>query len=166
MEIWKHIPGYSNYQVSNFGNVRSLNRVTKGRRRKGKLLNPNIDSTGYRTVNIYQDCIVKRFRVHQLVAMAFLGYTPNGHKKVIDHIDNNPLNNNVNNLQIISQRENSSKDKRGYSSKYVGVSWCKTTKKWYSCIKIKGKTKNLGYYNCELEAQKAYEKALINFKPA
>lgn len=166
MEIWKHIPGYDNYQVSNFGNVRSLNRVTKGRKLKGKLLNPNIDSTGYRTVNIYQDCVVKRFRVHQLVAMAFLKYTPNGHKKVIDHIDNNPLNNNINNLQIISQRENSSKDKSGYSSKYVGVSWCNTSKRWYSCIKIEGKTKNLGYYGCEDQARKAYEKALINFKSA
>ena len=41
----------------------------------------------------------KQFHVHILMAIAFLGYTPNGNKIVVDHIDNNPLNNTLENLK-------------------------------------------------------------------
>ena len=53
--------------------------------------------------------------------MAFFGHVPGGYKIVVDHIDNNRLNNHVSNLQLITQRENSSKDRKNGTSQYTGV---------------------------------------------
>jgi len=50
--------------------------------------------------------------LHQILASVFLGHTINKFDKIIDHIDNNPLNNNINNLQIVTPRFNSIKDKK------------------------------------------------------
>ena len=47
------------------------------------------------------------------------------HKLVVDHINNDPLDNRLENLQLISHRYNLSKDKKGGSSKFTGVSWDK-----------------------------------------
>jgi hypothetical protein len=98
-------------------------------------------------------------QIHRLVAMAFLGYDENT-DSVIDHIDNNSLNNHVDNLQITTTRYNSSKDRKNKSSKYTGVCWYKPSKKWMSQIYINGKVKNLGYYISEEEAYQAYQNAL------
>ena len=48
--------------------------------------------------------------LHQVLASVFLGHTINKFDKIIDHIDNNPLNNNINNLQIVTPRFNIIKD--------------------------------------------------------
>ena len=95
-----------------------------------------------------------------MVSIAFLNHKPCGYKLVVDHIDNNPSNNNVNNLQIITHRENCSKDKRNGTSKYVGVSWSKGMKKWTVNIAFKGKIKHLGYFEDELEASEKYNNFL------
>jgi hypothetical protein len=63
-------------------------------------------------------------------------------------------------MQLVSQRKNTSKDKTGGSSKFVGVSWKKAIKKWQANIQIEGKCKHLGYFYCEIEASKAYQDAL------
>ncbi len=80
-------------------------------------------------------------------------------KIVVDHINNDPLNNKLYNLQLITQRENVSKDKKG-TSKYTGGSWSKTANKWTSNIRINGKIKHLGFYIKEKEAAQAYQKEL------
>jgi hypothetical protein len=85
-----------------------------------------------------------------LVAMAFLNHKPDGtHKIVVDHINNNKLDNRVVNLQLISQRENLSKDRKDGTSKYVGVCWKKSRNKWQVDIKIDGKRKYLGLFTDE-----------------
>ena len=158
MEIWREIKEYEDsYQVSNLGNVKSLNY---NRTNKEKLLKLNINTHGYLTVGLYNGGNVKTFRVHQLVAVAFLNHTINGYKVVVDHINNDKLNNTLGNLQLISQRENVSKDKKGFSSQYIGVYWSKNNKKWSSQIQINGKLKHLGLFNSELIASKAYNTAL------
>jgi len=68
--------------------------------------------------------------------------------------------NNVSNLQLISQRENSSKDRKDGSSQYTGVSWFKKSNKWRSVIYINGKLKHLGLFDNELDASNAYQKTL------
>tara|TARA_R110002096_G_C14282517_1_gene696754 strand:- start:119 stop:592 length:474 start_codon:yes stop_codon:yes gene_type:complete len=156
MEIWKSIKDYEDYEVSNFGNVKSLKFS------KERILKPGTDYGGYLTVVLCKESKLKTFIIHKLVATAFLEHTPCGHKMVVDHIDNNRLNNCLNNLQLISQRKNTSKDREGYSSKYVGVSWSKNNKKWRAEISVDGKSKYLGYFIDELEAHKTYKIALNN----
>ena len=159
-EIWKDITGYEGkYMVSDQGRVKSLKYNNTN---KEKILKPSYHCNGYLIVSLCKDNKPKCIKVHQLVAMEFLGHTPCGMKVVVDHIDNNKTNNNLNNLQLISQRENSSKDRKGGSSEYVGVSWRKDSCKWRSMIRINGKKKHLGFFTNELDASEAYQKALKN----
>lgn len=166
MEVWKDIPGYEGlYQVSNLGKVKSVNRIlitNNGQKRsyKGKNLIPSIGSSGYYGVSISNKKGIKRFRVHILVAMAFLDHKAKGYTNVVDHINNNPLDNRVENLQIVSHRLNCSKDKKGYTSKYVGVRWSKRSKKWRAQITINKKEVHLGLFTDEHDAHLAYQKAL------
>ena len=153
MEIWKDIPSYEGrYQASSLGRIRSL--------RRDCIMAQQKHNAGYLSVALHKGSHKKTFLVHQLIAMAFLNHKPNGHDRVVDHIDNNPLNNNIENLQLTSQRHNCTKDKKGYSSKYVGVSFHSKTGRWVAKIDINGKPTSLGYFTCELAAAKAYNDKL------
>ena len=92
--------------------------------------------------------------------MSFLGHKPNGCKIVVDHINNDKLDNRVENLQVITQRQNSTKDKKGFTSSYAGVSWNKKDNRWRAAIFVNNKVKYLGSYKCELKAAEAYNSAL------
>ena len=102
------------------------------------------------------------FSVHRLVAICFLNHAGfSDAKLVVDHINNIKTDNRVENLQIITNRENTSKNKTSGTSKYIGVSWYSRDSKWQASIRINNKLQSLGRYNCELEASEAYNKALI-----
>jgi len=106
MEIWKDVIGYEGiYQVSNFGRVKSLIYSKK-------ILKNNNCTNGYLFVNLFKDKKIKTALIHRIVYEAFTGVRSNRFY-VIDHIDNDKTNNNLENLQFISQRENSTKDKNG-----------------------------------------------------
>lgn len=154
-EEWKTIKGYPYYRVSNKGRVLSLKRK---RVLKDRLLTQSNDKDGYKLVRLCMNGKATTKSVHQLVVTSFLDYDPKKSDKVIDHIDNVKSNNTLNNLQVISQRENASKDKKG-SSKHTGVCWYKKTSKWRTQINIDGKVKHLGYFDDEKEASAAYLKA-------
>ena len=165
VEIWKDIPGYEGlYQVSSLGRVKSLSREICNSKRcyisKEKILKISISNNGYFKVNLFNFGIEKTFMVHKLVAMAFLNHKPNGYELVIDHINDNKLDNRVENLQIVTQRFNTYKTQGKHSSKHKGVYWCKNRKKWKSAIRINGEKKHLGSFKCELAASYAYQKAL------
>jgi hypothetical protein len=99
-----------------------------------------------------------------LVGMAFLNHKPDGTNKIcIDHINNDKLDNRLTNLQLITNRENTSKDRKGGTSKYVGVR-SSAINKWRAEIYINGKTKNLGTFTDEYEAHLAYQKVLNEYK--
>lgn len=164
MEIWKNIKDFPNYRVSNYGDIKSLERkVDNGyciRTVKEKILKKTLNHRGYYYVTLYNDFGYKRFPVHKLVAIGFLNHTPCGMIEVVDHINNNPKDNRVENLQIITQRENSSKDKKGYTSRYVGVGWSNYHKKWRARIQLNGIDKHLGWYGSEEEARDVYLNAI------
>ena len=154
-EEYRDIKGYEgHYQISDLGRVKS---VKFG---KNKILKQFNTGRGYCSVTLVKDRNKKNCCVHQLVAIAFLRHKPNGHKIVVDHIDNDKLNNNLYNLQLISHRENSSKDKKGGSSDYIGVVWNKLSKKWRARIHINGRTRHLGLFADELEASESYQNEL------
>jgi hypothetical protein len=163
-EIWKDIPGYEGlYQVSNLGRVKSLQReVCNGVRcynKKENILKPNIRLSGHYKVDLYKGLKRHAKSIHQLVAIAFLEHIPNGLSLVVDHIDNDKTNNKLENLQIITQRENASKDRNG-NSKYAGVCYHIRRKKWCVGIIINGKRHHLGSFKDEKEASEVYQNKL------
>lgn len=166
-EIWIDVKGYEDsYQVSNFGNVKSKDKVQEisnyTRFKKGKKLSPAKDSHGYYTVKLYKDGASKTHGLHVVVAISFLNHVPSGVSRVVDHIDNDKSNNNLSNIQVISQRENLSKDKKDKTSKYTGVYLNKqgNRNRWKSVIQNNNKKIFLGYYDCETSAHIAYTRKL------
>ena len=87
----------------------------------------------------------------------------NGMILQIDHVIPDKTNNRIDNLQLLSQRENTSK---GYiqngkkTSQFTGISWHKQNKKWIAHIQINKKLKHLGYFTDEYNAHLVYQKAL------
>ena len=168
-EIWVEIPNYNGiYNISSLGNVKSLSRHVKsgnGYITKERILKPCKNKKGYLNVVLCKENKTKTYSIHILIAMSFLKHIPDKtHYIIVDHIDNNPLNNRLNNLQLISQRENCSKDKKNKSSKYTGVNWDEPTKKWRAMIFFDKKLKHLGLFLSEIEASKVYENALNKLK--
>jgi hypothetical protein len=164
-EIWKDIPNYDGYyQVSNLGRVKTTSNNKTRKERILKLTLNGPEGKKYLAICLSKNSKQKVIKIHQLVAMAFLNHTPCGHKIVVDHIDNNRFNNNLSNLQLITNRENSSKNKTGGTSKYVGVCWNKQKQKWNSEIHIEGKKFLLGQFKNELDAHLAYQKKLKTLK--
>jgi hypothetical protein len=117
-----------------------------------------LNQNGYKQIGIqikgYGNRIVQ---VQQLVASAFLNYKFQGHKAVVDHIDSNPLNNNLDNLRVITQRENVAKERTLKSGLPIGVSFDKSRNKYRTQMKINGKTVSLGRFDTIVEASFAYQ---------
>ena len=102
-EIWKDIPGYEGYyQISNLGNVKSLPRKIIDRNNKikvlsSRILKQHVNPSGHRQVTLFKNCKDNRLYVHRLVAQCFI---PNPNNlPFVNHKDQNPLNNNVGNLE-------------------------------------------------------------------
>ena len=94
-EVWKDVVGYEGlYQVSNLGNVRSVNWGKRGYS-KNLYLKPH--NKGYLQVELFKDKKRKMFMVHRLVAQAFVENANNF--PLVNHKDENKANNNANNLE-------------------------------------------------------------------
>lgn len=94
-EIWKDIVGFEGkYQISNLGNVRSLNYRNSGYARN---LTPKTNCKGYNWVILYNGKIKKPVLIHRLVAKAFID-NPNGYP-IINHKDEIKTNNVADNLE-------------------------------------------------------------------
>lgn len=98
MEIWKDVEGYPNYQVSNMGRVKSLKFG------KERILKSGKNKWGYVLVALCKDGKQKTFKVHRLVASAFIP-NPNNLSQ-INHIDEDKTNNRVDNLEYCDCKYN------------------------------------------------------------
>jgi hypothetical protein len=159
MEEFKEVPGYDGmYQISNFGTLKSFKsgelKVIKGCIRK---------KDGRRLFGLYNGYNTKTVTAAVVIMMAFKSFKPCGNGLVVDHIDNDCTNDRLDNLQIISQRENLSKDTVG-TSEYVGVSWNVSKSKWRSQIRINKINLHLGSFIKEKEAGEMYQLALENIE--
>lgn len=103
----------------------------------------------------------RTFDIHRLLAMAFMSHIPDGHSLIVDHKDNDPTNNRLENLQVITNRENLSKDRINCKSPYTGVFINTRTKNIFSKIYYTDIGQiNIGTYPTQRQARTAYLAAL------
>lgn len=106
MEVWKDIKGYEGiYQVSNLGNIKSLDRITcDGKRIKGRNLKGGGGKNIYISVLLCKNGNYKSFKVHRLVAETFIDNPKN--LPMVNHKDENKKNNHVENLEWCDAKYN------------------------------------------------------------
>lgn len=112
-EIWKDIKNYEGlYQISNLGRVRSLDRVVNSSGGRVQKIKGKIMAICYnKRINVYEvhlhkDNKRKCFKVHRLVAEAFIENDDPVNKTTVNHIDGNRENNRVDNLEWLSYSDN------------------------------------------------------------
>lgn len=106
-EIWRPIPDFIDiYSASNIGRIKSHRRPRFGKLGflSERLLKIKNNSNGYPTVRIWRDCVGKSWTVHRLVLLAFVPNPSN--LPWINHIDGNPMNNRLENLEWCSMSRN------------------------------------------------------------
>ena len=120
-EIWKSIEGYEGYyEVSDFGNIRSCERVVSHglgnsiRKLKKKTVKPWKDNHGYHVVSLSKDGVVRKYKVHRLVAETFIQNPDN--KPTVNHINEIRNDNRVCNLEWATYQENNN---HGYHNQRV-----------------------------------------------
>lgn len=103
----------------------------------------------------------KRWYMHRLIAQ-----TPPGMET--DHINGDGLDNRRSNLRVATPSQNSANmgkprrpDGSPHTSRFKGVSWDKSRSKWQSKICVQGKCRNLGRYDSEVLAARAYDRAAL-----
>lgn len=125
-----------------------------GHKHLRKLVKNVANSNGY--------CLVRfngrQMHYHRIVWTLLNGDIPEGMQ--IDHIDGNRVNNDVNNLRLVTPRENQQNLVSHRNGDLVGCTYFKRYRKWQAQIWVNGKYKYLGLYETEQEAHEAYLKAL------
>ena len=116
IENWRPVTGLEGiYEVSNFGRIRSLDRIEimkngVARPRAGRIIHPNIKANGYYCFHFSINGKTKEMSVHRAVGEAFIPNPLN--LPCINHKDGNKLNNNVENLEWCTYRYNNTYDNR------------------------------------------------------
>lgn len=150
--IWKEIPNYEEYEVSNCGYIKG---------KTGSLMKPCLNRDGYFYFCVNKNKKQKTMKVHRLVAELFSLKRRND-QNLVDHKDGNKLNNHVNNIRWCNRSEQNY-NRRIFKSNqlgFKGVYFNKRNKKnpYQAHININGKFVSLGYFP-ELElASQAYKK--------
>lgn len=111
MEIWKDVPDYEGlYKASNYGNVKRCEKICwRGKNYKTKVILPERQIKGslvkgYWVIGLWKKGKVHNQAVHRIIAKTFIPNPEN--KPQIDHIDGNRLNNRVENLRWVTDKEN------------------------------------------------------------
>jgi hypothetical protein len=155
-EIWIKTFCSPFYEVSNLGNVRSVDRERpwrfgKTQKLKGKALTPRIEKAGYTLFDLMlENGNKKTIRVHQLVYHSFKNTSPMK-GMVVDHIDGDKSNNSLDNLQFISHSDNCAKGKNHTERieklpLYIRFVYNKSTTHYRITKRINGRHRGFGTY--------------------
>ena len=162
-EMWKDIPNYEDYyQVSNYGNVRTKERLitnVNGKKNlyKSKERKPSISD--YRMIALSKKGFVKMFKISRIVATLFVDGR-NAVRKIVNHIDGNKHNDFYKNLEWCSYSENAIHASNLYKryDKNIGVFFDKKRNKWTSYLYRDNKNLFIGRFVTEKEALDAKSK--------
>jgi hypothetical protein len=114
-EEFRDIIGYEGlYQVSDLGRLKSFKKKSCG-----LILSTKPYKNGYSSISLFKEGKRKCIFLHQLVAMVFLNHVPCGYKKVVDHVNSIKSNSSINNIRIVTTRENNlycRKNKSGFNN--------------------------------------------------
>ena len=102
-EIWKPVPGYKGYMVSDLGRVKSLG-IGGGSNSKERILKPSHNGKGYYQITLSENGIRRNHRVNRLVWEAFNGPIPQGME--INHINEDKSDNSLTNLNLMTHKDN------------------------------------------------------------
>lgn len=157
-EIWKLIPNFERYEVSNLGRVRRLETQ--------RIKKVHINSrTGYSQLSLRKKGSLKSYtlNLYRLVYESFNGPVPENFE--VDHIDRNRTNTNLNNLRVCSKSQNIHRSKRNNPRGYTGVFQHRATpNRYWARVMKDGKNHHLGTFDTAKEAAIAYnQKALELF---
>ncbi len=147
MEEFRVIKGFEKFSVSNIGNVCYTDT--------GRIMNQHTNKKGYKELDLYSGGKKKKFRVHRLVAEAFI---PNPNQKpVVDHINTIRTDNRVENLRWASVQENNFNQKLGSrnTSGHKGITWYKPSSKWMAHISFNNQSITIGYFKNKEDAIQA-----------
>lgn len=145
MEIWRDIKDYPNYQVSNMGRVKSLNYKRTG---KEKILKNSKNNSGYLYVCLTINKKEHNYRIHRLVASAFLP-NPNNLPQV-NHINEIKTDNRVENLEYCDSSYNINYGTRTEKTQKPILQFTldgELVRKWDSTIEVE---KELGFYHSDI----------------
>jgi hypothetical protein len=138
-----------------------------------------VDEEDYERVNAFKWCASWNPRTKSFYALR--AFRENGKRKtvfmhryilnpptnvLIDHVKSgNTLDNRKDNLRKANHTQNCRNSRKPSNNKtgYKGVSFALHKKKFKSCISVKGKTINLGYYDTAIEAAKVYDNAAVGY---
>jgi hypothetical protein len=95
-----------------------------------------------------------------LMHREILFYAKVKNKLLVDHINGDGLDNRKSNLRTATHRQNAWNSRAYGKSKYKGIWQVRETGKWCARIKVNGKVRNLGRFSDEVEAAKAYDRAV------
>ena len=109
VEIWKDVENFTGiYSVSNTGLIKSLSRSVKAGDKmitlKERVLKNDVGKKGYCRVTLCKESKTTRLLVHRIVASHFISNSEN--KPFVNHLDNNPSNNEASNLEYVTHSEN------------------------------------------------------------
>ena len=113
LDNFKSIPNNSDYCINEEGIVYSFKR--------NRFLLGNPDVNGYPRVYLYNDGIKEHFYIHSLMKIVFMGIDKRDYNMTINHIDENPLNNHISNLEYVSRKDNTLKYYEGRRDLPLGV---------------------------------------------
>lgn len=114
----------------------------------------NLTQRGYKTFRFDK----KVYKTHRVCWFLYYGNWPKGE---VDHINGLKDDNRISNLRDVSHRENmlNKKSQSGSTSKYKGVYWHKSNKKWRATLWNGSSKLHLGMFDCETSAALAYDEA-------
>ena len=144
-EIFKTVPNYENYMVSNFGRI-----FSSWQSDNYKELKLNVDNNGYVYVSLCDGLNKpKKFKVHILVMKSFVGEKPM--KNIcVRHLNGDKLDNSLNNLSYGTYKENED-DKKNHGSWNKRITNCKLSPEQVNTIREKFRTGNYTHYELSVE---------------